>query len=103
MVLVFAGHWWLAEHLMLINSFILSMNPVRKVDVEGHFLPSKGCEFEAELHRLNKRIPAHSWDVTCHFEVCETNIFLADDSFFSFSNFKMAPYSHQAEVLIGQI
>lgn len=48
MVLVFAGHWWLAEHLMLINSFILSMNPVKKVDVKGHFLPSRGCEFEAE-------------------------------------------------------
>lgn len=43
------GHLWLAKYLMLINSLILSMNSVRKVDVKSCFRPSKGYELEAQI------------------------------------------------------
>lgn len=62
MVLItFASHLWLAKYLMLIDSLILSMNPVRKVDVRVRFLPPKGSEFEAQIYTgcLGK-----SWKVT---------------------------------------
>lgn len=36
-LIMLASHLWLAKYLMLINSLILSMNPVRKIDVKSLF------------------------------------------------------------------
>lgn len=47
-LIMFSSHLWLAKYLMLINSLILFMNPVRKVDVKLCFPLSKGCESEAQ-------------------------------------------------------
>ena len=48
-LIMFAHYLWLAACLMLINSLILSMNPVRMVDLKSCFLPSKGCELETHI------------------------------------------------------
>lgn len=36
-LIMLASHLWLAKYLMLINSLILSMNPMRKIDVKSLF------------------------------------------------------------------
>lgn len=96
MVLIMrASHLWLAKYLMLINSLILSMNPVRKVDVKSpvlfFFLP-RAVNLK---RRFAQAARAHPWQILGSdpkMMWC-TDQHLAADSFFSVCNSRMALHS----------
>lgn len=103
-LIMLASHLWLAKYLMLINSLILSMNPVRKIDVKSLFSLPRAVSLK---HRFAQAVGAYLQQILGS----DPNMMRYRKPTFS-SQFSPPPnppefqngspfYSHQSEVLIG--